>query len=75
MCGFDDVRRGSYCGGDTIRRTKVEVRGEKLKNGKALDEVKGNKIKGGGERVWTGFGGCVIWLLRIVLYRKTGDLL
>ena len=26
-------------------------------------------IKGGGW--WTGFGGCVIWLLRVVVCRKT----
>ena len=49
MCGFDGVRRGNYFGGEPIRRMEVEVRVEKLKNGK--DEVTG---------WWTGFGGCVI---------------
>ena len=33
MCGFDGVRRGSYFGGEPIRKTKVEVRVGRLKNG------------------------------------------
>ena len=32
---FDGVRRGNYFGGKAIRRTEVEVRVGKLKNGKA----------------------------------------
>ena len=42
MCGFDGVRRGNYFGGEQIRRTEVDVREGKLKNGKAAgrDEVK-----------------------------------
>ena len=41
MWGFDGVRRGNYFGRDPIRRTEVEVRVEKLNNGKAAgkDEV------------------------------------
>ena len=40
----------------------------KLKNGKAAckDEVTGDMIKGW----WTGFEGCVIWLLRVVKERE-----
>ena len=30
MCGFDEVRRGKYFGGEPIRRTEVEVRVGKL---------------------------------------------
>ena len=41
MCDFDGVRRGNYFGGEPIRRTGVEVRVGKFKNGKAAgkDEV------------------------------------
>ena len=53
MCGFDGVRRGNYFGGEPIRRTEVEERVGKLKNGKTAgeDEVTGKIIKGGGNRV------------------------
>ena len=53
VCGFDTVQRGNYFGGEPIRRTEVEVRVGKLKNGKAAgkDEVTGEMIKGGGKRV------------------------
>ena len=49
----------------------------KLKNGKdtGKDEVIGEMIKVGGNRVMDCFGGCVIWLLRVVLSLNTGDLL
>ena len=42
MCGF--VQRSNYFGGKRIGRTEVEVRVEKLKNGKAAskDEVNGH---------------------------------
>ena len=33
MCGFDRVHRCNYFGGEAIRRTEVEVRVGKLKNG------------------------------------------
>ena len=48
MCGFDGVRRGNYFGGEPIRRTEVEVRVGKLKNGKALGK---EMVKGGGHMV------------------------
>ena len=53
LCGFDGVRRGNYFGGEPIRRTEVELRVGKLKNGKVAgkDEVTGEVIKGGGNRV------------------------
>ena len=51
LCGFDGVRRGNYFGGEpTDRRTEVEVRVDKLRNGKAAgkDEVTGKMTKGWG---------------------------
>ena len=41
LCGFYGVRRGNYFGGVPIRRTDVELRVGKLKNGKTegKDEV------------------------------------
>ena len=45
MFGFDGVRKGNYFGGELIRRTEVEVRVGKFKNGK--NEVTGETIKGG----------------------------
>ena len=49
MCGFD----GNYFGGEPIGRAEVEVSEGKLKNGKAAgkDEITGEIIKGGGDRV------------------------
>ena len=53
MCGFDGIRRGNYFGGERIRRAEVEVRVGKLKNRKAAgkDEIIGEMIKGGGDKV------------------------
>ena len=53
MRGFDGIRRGNYFGGEPIERAEVEVRVSKLKNGKATckDEIKRERIKGGGDRV------------------------
>ena len=53
MCGSDGVWRSNYFRGEPIRGTEVEVRVVKLKNGKAAgkDEVTGQMIKGGGNRV------------------------
>ena len=50
MCGFHGVRRGNYFGEEPIRRTEVEVRVGKLKNGKGVgkDEITGEMIKSGG---------------------------
>ena len=60
MCGSDGARRGSYFGGESVRRAEWG----KLRNGK--DEVTGEMIK---VKVtgWTGFGGCIIWKLRVTL--------
>ena len=53
MCGFHRIRRGNYFGREPIGRAEVEVRVGKLKNGKAAgkDEITGEMIKGGGDRV------------------------
>ena len=51
---------------------------EKYKNGKAAreDEITGEMIKGEGlTGCWTGYGGCVIWPFRVLLFLKTVDLL
>ena len=37
LAGFDGARRGNYFRGEPIRRTEVEVRVGKLKNGEAAD--------------------------------------
>ena len=75
MCGFDG--RGNCFGGEPIGRAEVEIGVGKLKNGKAAgkDEVTGEMIKGGGDRVvdW-------IWRLCNMAFErgfslKIGDLL
>ena len=68
VCGFDCVQRGNYFGGEPIRRTEVEVKVGKLKNGKAAgkDEITGEMVKGGVTYCWTGSGGCVIWSMKVV---------
>ena len=60
MCGFDWIRRRNYFGGESIRRAEVEVRVGKLNNVKAADkdEVTGEIIKGGSDRV-------VDWIWRL----------
>ena len=52
-CGFDGIRRDNYFGREPIGRSEVEVRVGKLKNGKGAgnDEINGEIIKGGGNRV------------------------
>ena len=49
----------------------------KLKNGKTVGkyEIMGEMIKGGDDRMVDWFGDCAIWLLRAVLWQKTGGLL
>ena len=61
MNGFNSVQRGDYVRGDQIERTEVEVRVEKLTNGKVADkcEVTGEKVKGS-DMVWTRYGVCAI---------------
>ena len=58
MCGFDGIQRDSYFGGETVGRVEVEV--GKLRNGKAAgrDEITGEMVKGGGDRV-------VDWIWRL----------
>ena len=53
MCGFDGIQRGNYFGVEPTGRAEVEVRMGKLKNGKASgkDEITGEMIKHGGDRV------------------------
>ena len=53
MCGFDGIQRGIYFEGELIGKAEAQVRVGKLKNGKAAgkDEITGEKIKGGGDRV------------------------
>ena len=53
MCSFDGIRRGNYFGAEPIIRAGVEVRVGKLKNGKVAggDEITGEMIKGGGDRM------------------------
>ena len=77
MCGFDEIWRVNYFRGEPIGRAEVEVRVSKFKNGKAVgkDEITGEIIKGGGDRVWIGSGGYIIWHLGVVLCLKIGDLL
>ena len=60
MCVIYGFRRGNYFGGEPIRRTEVEVRLGKLKNGNAggKDEVTGEMMKGGSNKV-------VDWLWRL----------
>ena len=77
MCGFDTVQRGNYFRGESVKKTEVEVRERKLKNGKGAgkDEVTGDMLKGGGDIVmyW-------IWRLCSIAFKsgvmpKTGYLL
>ena len=60
MYGFDGVQRGNYYREEPIRRTEVEARVGKIKNGKAAgkDEVTKEMIKGGGDMV-------VDWIWRL----------
>ena len=58
---------------EPIRKIKVEKSVKNLKNGKAAgkDEVTRDMIEDGGGVVWTEFGSCVIWPLRVLLCLKT----
>ena len=53
VCGFDGIRRNGYFGNEAISKEEVRGRVRKLKNGKAagIDEITGEMIKNGGERV------------------------
>ena len=60
MCGFEGIRRDNYFRGEQTGRAEVEVRVEKIKNGKAAgkDEITREMIKCGGNRV-------VNWIWRL----------
>ena len=60
MCGFDGISRGNYFAVEPIGNADVEVRVEKLENGKATDgdEIAGQMIKGEGDKV-------VNWIWRL----------
>ena len=53
MCGFGGIQRGNYFRGEPIGRAEVEVRVAKLKNRKAAgkDEIIGEMIRGGSDRI------------------------
>ena len=53
MCGFDGIQGGNYFRGEPMGRREVEVRVEELTNGRAVggDEITGEMITGGGDRV------------------------
>ena len=53
MCNFDGVQRSKYFGGNSIRKTEVEVRVEIFKNRKVVgkDAVSREMIKNGGNMV------------------------
>ena len=53
ICGFDWIRRGNYFCVVPIGRAEVDVRVGKLKNGKTarVDEITGEMIKGGGNKL------------------------
>ena len=52
MFGFDGVQRGNYFGLEPIRRTEMEAKVRKHKNGE--DVFIGEMIKGGGDMVAKG---------------------
>ena len=75
---FYGIRRGNYFEGEPIGRADFELRVGELKNGKATgkNEITGEMIKGGGDRGWwIGYGDCVLWPLRVMLFLKIGVLL
>ena len=53
MCGYDEVRRGNYFGGEPMRKSEFKERVKKLKNGKAAgkDGVTEEMVKGAGNVV------------------------
>ena len=77
MYGFDGIRRGNYFLGEPVGRAEVEMRVDKLKNGKAggKDEITQEMIKGGGDRVVDWIWRLCNMALRVELCLKIGDLL
>ena len=43
MCGFDGVQRSHYFGEDPIKRTELDARVRKLKNGKTQVRIRSLK--------------------------------
>ena len=81
MCDFDGIWRGNYFSRGPIGRAEVEVRVGKLNYGKAVgkDEITGEMIKGGGDRVVETFesGGVPEdWKSAVIvpLYKGKGEL-
>ena len=60
MYGFDGIWKCNYFGEVSIRRAEVGVRERNLRNVKATgkDDISGEMIKGGGDRV-------VDWICRL----------
>ena len=60
MYSFNGIRRGNYFKGEPVGIAKFGVRAGMLKNGKAAckDEITGEMIKGGGDRL-------VDWIWRL----------
>ena len=73
MCGFDEIQRGNYFGGKKFGIAEIEMRVEKLKKGNSAgkDKITGDRVTGW----WILSGGYVIWLLKVELRLKIGDLL
>ena len=68
MCGFDRIRRVNYYVGEPVKRAEIEqLRVGKLKNRMATvkDEIAGEMIKVGGERV-------VDWFWRLYMSFESG---
>ena len=61
------IRSGNYFGGEPIGRAEVEMRVGKFKNGKAAvkDEITGEMIEGGGDRM-------VDWIWRLYMASEIG---
>ena len=73
MFGFSSVQRGNYLGGK-LRRTEVQLRGRKLKNGKFAERQRGH----GGELDLEAFesGGVPeVWRSAVIvpLYKGKGE--
>ena len=67
MRGFDGIQRDRYFEGELIRKTEIEVRMGKLKNGKAAgkEKVTGEVVKGRGDIVVD-----LIWRLFLMAFES-----
>ena len=77
MCSSVGIQRGNYFGGEAIGKDEVEVRVGKLQNEKATgkDELTGEMIKGGGEKMvdWT-WSVCDMEICNMALLRVVGKI-